>query len=54
MAARQTIAAPSRRLGGSGSTAGGSSGSEEPGIDIHNMLYRIIKCKLINVQDKRE
>ena len=31
LAARQTIAAPSRRLGGSGSTAGGS-GSEEPGI----------------------
>ncbi len=32
LAARQIIAAPSRRLGGSGSTAAGSSGSEEPGI----------------------
>jgi len=36
LAARQTIAAPSRRLGGSGSTAGGSSGSEEPGIGNGN------------------
>ena len=42
LAARQTIAAPSRRLGGSGSTAGGS-GSEEPGIYTFFYLF-CIKC----------